>query len=138
MIIDNIIQTEHTNNSSFRIPFPHTRTTKIVTIYMAIITGVSLHLIAHGNTTTLNMVGPIRMYKTSDKITGLMTGEIKTRNNGITTMKMINMSVMKVMNRPRIKEKAAAVIIINDLAVTRVMATRKESMLQVKTTASFQ
>jgi len=125
MILVIIIPTENTNNSAIRVPFPHTRTTKIITIYTAIITGASLHLIAHGNTTTIIIVGPIRMYKTTDKIRGLMTGEIKSRNNGITTMKMINASVMKIMNRPRIKEKAAAGIILNDLKVTRAIQKHK-------------
>lgn len=108
MIIAITIPTENTNNSAIRVQFTHTRTAKIITIYLTIITGASLQLIAHGNTTISNMVASIRMDKTTDKIRGLMiTGEIKSRNNGITTTKMINTSIMKIMNRPRIKEKVA-------------------------------
>ena len=113
IIIVIIIPTENTNNSAIRVPFPHTLTTKIITIFMAIITGASLQLISDGNTTTINVVGPIRIDKTTDKIKGLMTGEIKSRNNGITSMKMITAAVMKIMNRPGIKEKSAAGIISN-------------------------
>jgi hypothetical protein len=110
-----IIPTENTTSSAISIPFPPTRTTIIIKIYTAIITGASPHLNAHGNTTISLMAALIRM----DKITGLMTGEIKSKKNSGTTMKRITASVMKIMDRPRIKEKAAAGIIINDLTVTR-------------------
>ena len=115
MVIVIITPTENTINSAIRVPFPPTRITMTITIYTAIRPG-AIHLIVHGNTTTLIMVGPIRMYKTMDKITGVMTGEIKSRNNGISTM--------KIMNRPRIKEKAAAGIIINNLTVSTELFRR--------------
>ena len=121
MIIAITIPTENTNNSAIRVQFTHTRTAKIITIYLTIITGASLQLIAHGNTTTSNMVASIRMDKTTGKIRDLMiTGEIKSRNNDITPKKMTNASDMKIMNRSRIKEKVAAEIIINNLTVTKV------------------
>jgi hypothetical protein len=91
---------------------PIYRFTMIITIYTAILTGAILHLIAIGYTTTIK-VGPIRVYNTTDKIRGLLTGEIKSENNGITSM--------KIMDRPRIKEKAAAGIISNDLTITRAI-----------------
>jgi hypothetical protein len=118
MIIVTIIMTEDTSNSAIRAPCPNPRITMIITIYPAIITGASLHLIADGSTRTLNMAGPIRMYKTTDNIRGLMTGEIKSKGHGIMSMKMMNAAIMKIMNRPRIKEKAAAGIISNGLTVT--------------------
>ena len=40
-------------------------------IYLTIITGTSLHLIAHGDTTTPNMADPTRMNKTMDNIRDL-------------------------------------------------------------------
>ena len=123
MIIFIIIPTENTNTSAIGVPFPHTRTTKIITINMAIITGASPQSIAHGNTTTLNIVGSIRIDKTTDKIRGLlMTGEIRSKNYSIMLMKMITASAMKIMNRPRIKEEATAGSIINDFTVTKAIS----------------
>ncbi|MFA5920893.1 MAG: hypothetical protein WC856_06340 [Methylococcaceae bacterium] len=125
MIIVIIITTEDTSNSALKVSFPSTRIEKIIMIYPVIITGASVHLIADGNTTTLNMASPIRIDKTTDNIRDLMTGEIKSGNNGITSIKMITAAVMKIMNRARVKEKAAAGIISNDLAVIRAIQKNK-------------
>jgi hypothetical protein len=94
MVTAIIMTTENTDNSAIRDPFPHTRFTMI---HLATITGTSPQLIAHGDTTTLNMADPIRVDKTTDNSRDLMTGEIKSRNNGITSMEMITATVMKIM-----------------------------------------
>jgi hypothetical protein len=90
-------------------------------IYLAITTGTSLNLIAHGDTTTLNMANPTRMNKTTDNIRDLMIGEIKSKNNSVTSIEMITTTVMKIMNRPGIKEKDASGIISKNSAVTRAI-----------------
>ena len=125
MIIVIIITTEGTSNSALKVSFPSTRIEKIITIYPVIITEASLHLIADGDTTTLNMAGPIRMDTATDNIRDLMTGEIKSGNSAITTMKMKTATVMKIINRARVKEKAAAGILINDKVATTTIQKNK-------------
>ena len=125
MIIVIIITTEGTSNSALKVSFPSTRIEKIITIYPVIITGASLHLIADGDTTTLNMAGPIRMDTATDNIRDPMTAETKSGNNAITTMKMITATVMKIINRARVKEKAAAGILINDKVATTTIQKNK-------------
>jgi hypothetical protein len=118
MVIAIIITTENTNNSAIRDSFPHTQFTMI---YLAITTGTSLHPIAHGDTTTLSKANPIPMNKTTDNIRDLMTGEIKSRNNSVTSIEMITATIMKIMNRPEIKEKDESEIISKNSAVTRTI-----------------
>ncbi|MDD1636988.1 MAG: hypothetical protein LUQ56_02490 [Methylococcaceae bacterium] len=61
----------------------------------------------------------------TDNIRDPMTAETKSGNNAITTMKMITATVMKIINRARVKEKAAAGILINDKVATMTIQKNK-------------
>jgi len=56
------------------------------------------------------------MDKITDKVTGLMNGEIKSTNNGILSIKVLIAAVLKIMNRSGIKETNNAGIITINMA----------------------